>query len=415
MNLRHFVLSAAALALMVSFIFIPSCSRKRTSQEADTQRDTVYPYGFCTDSFEVVTGNVGNGEAMSLLLAHLGMSQAEAYKLTQATDSVFDARKLRAGNEWRAYYGTDSTGTRRLEYLVYVQGRTDEVVFHCSDPYAAWNFSRPVEIVRKVADVTINNSLWVDMTRAGVSPLLIVKLSDIYAWTVDFFTLQPGDRFRVLYNQRECEGQVIGVDSVFYAVFDHYGKEYPAILLDPGQGSSIYWNEKGESLRKAFLKAPLNFKRISSGFSYSRRHPITGRVQPHTGVDYAAPAGTPVVAVGDGTVTSAKNEGAGGNTVRITHNSVYKTAYLHLSKYGPGIKSGVRVRQGQVIGYVGSTGRSTGPHLDYRIWKNGSPVNPLTMESPTVEPLGKEHMPLLDSLRTFYSSQLDSLLLFPDS
>lgn len=391
-------------------MFTPSCSRKRTVQEVEEKHDTVYPYGFCTDSFEVVTGNVGNGEAMSLLLAHLGMSQTDAYKLTSATDSVFDSRKLRAGNEWRAYYGSDSTGTRRLEYLIYVQGRTDEVVFHCSEPYLAWTFSKPVETIRKVADVTINNSLWVDMTRAGVSPLLIVKLSDIYAWTVDFFTLQPGDRFRVLYDQRECEGQVIGVDSVFYAVFDHYGKEYPSILLDPGQGSSIYWNEKGESLRKAFLKAPLNFKRISSGFSYNRKHPVTGRVQAHTGVDYAAPTGTPVVAVGDGTVTSAKNEGAGGNTVRITHNSVYKTAYLHLSKYGPGIKSGVRVQQGQVIGYVGSTGRSTGPHLDYRIWKNGTPINPLTMESPTIEPLAKQYMPLLDSLHVMYAAELDSLL-----
>jgi murein DD-endopeptidase MepM/ murein hydrolase activator NlpD len=140
-------------------------------------------------------------------------------------------------------------------------------------------------------------------------------------------------------------------------------------------------------MRKAFLKAPLNFTRVSSGFSYARKHPVTRKVQPHTGVDYAAPKGTPVMTIGDGVVISAKYEGAGGNTVRIRHNSVYTTAYLHLSKYAKGLKAGQRVRQGEVIGYVGSTGRSTGPHLDFRVWKNGTPINPLKMDSPPAEPI----------------------------
>lgn len=162
-------------------------------------------------------------------------------------------------------------------------------------------------------------------------------------------------------------------------------------------------------MRKAFLKAPLKFSRISSGFSYARRHPVTRKVQPHTGVDYAAPKGTPVMSIGDGVVTSMKNEGAGGNTVRITHNSVYKTAYLHLSKYGPGLKVGQRVRQGQVIGYVGSTGRSTGPHLDFRVWKNGTPINPLKMDSPPAEPLKAEYMPAFENAYADSRARIDTI------
>ena len=162
-------------------------------------------------------------------------------------------------------------------------------------------------------------------------------------------------------------------------------------------------------MRKAFLKAPLQYSRISSGFSYARRHPVTRKVQPHTGVDYAAPKGTPVMTIGDGVVTSVKYEGAGGNTVRIRHNSVYSTAYLHLSKYAKGLKAGQRVRQGEIIGYVGSTGRSTGPHLDFRVWKNGTPINPLKMDSPPAEPLKEEHRAAFEATAEKCRARIDTI------
>ena len=247
------------------------------------------------------------------------------------------------------------------------------------------------------------------MKAAGASPLIILSLSDIYAWTVDFFGLQKGDRFRVLYEEKVCDGEVIAIDTVRYAIFSHNGKDLPMVMYDQKDGGNIWWNEKGESMRKAFLKAPLKFSRISSGFSYARRHPVTRRVQPHTGIDYAAPKGTPVMSIGDGVVTSKKYEGAGGNTVRIRHNSVYSTAYLHLSGYAKGLKVGQRVRQGEVIGYVGSTGRSTGPHLDFRVWKNGSPINPLKMESPPAEPLKKENLEDFELVHKKYRAQVDSI------
>jgi murein DD-endopeptidase MepM/ murein hydrolase activator NlpD len=247
------------------------------------------------------------------------------------------------------------------------------------------------------------------MRNAGVSSYLILSLSDIYAWTVDFFGLQKGDRFRVLYEEKVCDGEVVAVDTIRYAVFAHGGVEFPAIMFDQKDGGNVWWNEKGESMRKAFLKAPLQYSRISSGFSNARVHPVTRKVQPHHGVDYAAPTGTPVMTIGDGTVTSIKYEGAGGNVVRIKHNSIYSTAYLHLSKYASGLKVGQRVKQGDVIGYVGSTGRSTGPHLDFRVWKNGTAINPLTMDSPPAEPLKEENKQAFEAAIAEYQSMIENI------
>ena len=387
-----------------------SCGRdKASSDEAcDICADTVaveHPLGFCPDSLRVTEGKVKNGQFFSTLLGSLGMSAQEAYNLTEACGDVFDVKTLRVGQAYRAYHDSQDD----LRYLVYDRDRASSIVFSCRPPYDAWVYEKPVSIERKYADVTISSSLWNDMIAADVSPLLIVSLSDIYAWTVDFFALQKGDRFRVLYEERMCDGEVIAVDTVRYAVFSHAGEDFPMVMYNQKDGGNIWWNEKGESMRKAFLKAPLNYSRISSGFSYARRHPVTRKVQPHTGVDYAAPKGTPVVSIGDGVVTSMKYEGAGGNTVRIRHNSVYSTAYLHLWKYGPGLKAGQRVRQGQIIGYVGSTGRSTGPHLDFRVWKNGTPINPLKMESPPAEPIKKENLPAFNQAMGIYQAQVDTI------
>ena len=365
---------------------------------------------FGLDSLRCEEGKVKNGQFFSTLLEKLGLNARETYDLTQATDSVFDPRNLRVGNTYAAYYSvTPGEAEESLQYLVYDRYRGSQIVFRCQPPYEAWVYDKPVSIEQRYADVTIQNSLWVDMTDAGVSPLLVSDLSDIYAWTVDFFGLQKGDRFKVLYEEKVCDGEVIAIDTVRYAVFTHSGQDFPMVMYNAGDGGNIWWNEKGESMRKAFLKAPLKFSRISSGFSYARRHPVTRRVQPHTGVDYAAPKGTLVMSIGDGVVTSMKYEGAGGNTVRITHNSVYKTAYLHLSKYGPGLKVGQRVRQGQVIGYVGSTGRSTGPHLDFRVWKNGTPINPLKMDSPPAEPLKAEFRQAFEAAYADSRARIDTI------
>ena len=395
------------LAVLIFFLLLfASCVRKSPADIEEPIPEPIPELGFWPDSLRCQEGFIKSGQTFSGLMTGLGMTSDGAYKLYQACDSLFDVRTLRAGYTYDAYY-RDSL----LQYVVYNSGKVNRVVFQCFEPYSLWNAPRQVEYEQRYTDVTITTSLWNDMIANDASPDLILKLSDIYAWTVDFFGLQEEDRFRVLYGQTMCEGALVSVDTVYYAVFSRGDKEIQAIMLDTGRedDSNIYWSETGESLRKAFLKAPLKFTRISSGFSYNRRHPVTGQIKAHTAVDYAAPTGTPIMSIGDGTVTSIGNEGAGGNTVRIRHNSVYSTAYLHLSRYAAGLKVGQRVSQGEVIGYVGMTGTATGPHLDFRVWMNGTPINPLTMESPSVEPLPEEYMPALDSVRKHYRSLIDEL------
>ena len=402
---RSSLIFAAAISLSLLLTF-GSCNGGGGRHEADAEEevvDSLPPLGFWTEDFACTEGTVRSGETFSGLMTRLGMTQAGAYQLAMLCDSTFDVRKLRAGNSYQTY--TDSV-SNELKYIVYSIDRTRQAVFGCGDSLSVSIYEKPVERVRKYADVSISSSLWNDMQEAGSSPLLILKLSDIYAWTVDFFGLQKDDRFQLIYEQSECEGQLLSVDTIYFAKFTRDSTELFALMFDQGDQGNIYWNEKGESMKKAFLKAPLQFTRISSGFSYHRKHPVTGQVKAHTAVDYAAPTGTPVVALGDGTVISAGWAGGGGNTVKIRHNSVYTTSYMHLSKYGPGIKAGVHVTQGQVIGYVGMTGTATGPHLDFRVYQNGTAINPLTMDSPSAEPIKEEFRPALDSVFNVYKAEM---------
>lgn len=391
MNCRIVLIAFAVACISVS------CGRGDTVEDTGGRPDPVL--GFYPEDFAADTTEIAYGETFSGVMCRLGMGASDAYEMSRVCDTVFDVRKLRAGNRIAAYYSPDSL--RMLRYVVYDNDRVRSTIFRCTDSLAVWTYDKPVTIESRTCDVTIHSSLWNDMLEAGISPLLIVELSDIYAWTVNFFNLQEGDRFRAVYDQKVCEGEVLGVSKVDFCIFNAGGKDNYAIRFDQHDGGNLYWNEKGESLRKAFLKAPLKFSRISSRFSYARRHPVTGKVRAHTAVDYAAPSGTPVHSIGDGVVTLCGwDSHGGGNRIRIRHMNGYETAYLHLSKFAKGIRAGSHVSQGQTIGYVGSTGMSTGPHLDFRVWKDGKPVDPLRMISPPAEPLAKEN---LDSLQTLFN------------
>lgn len=349
---------------------------------------TITEYGIPIALYDVTEHKVGRGEFFSTILDKNGISQKVVYELSQKSKGIFDLKQIRVGNEYHTYFTKDSIP--HLDYLVYERDGHSFVVFGLKDSLTVTIHEKEIKTTLHYAEVTINNSLWVDLQNAGVTPLLALSLSDIYAWTIDFFGLQRGDSFKALYEVMSYKDDILDIGDVKYALFTHAGTKYESYHYELDDKGNEYWNEKGESMRKAFLKAPLNYKRISSGFTYARRHPITRKVQPHTGVDYAAPTGTPVVSIGDGVVVERGYKGAGGHTVKIKHNSVYTSAYLHLSKYGKGINVGSRVKQGQVIGYVGSTGRSTGPHLDFRVWKNGTPINPLTMKMPPALPIPKD-------------------------
>ncbi len=241
----------------------------------------------------------------------------------------------------------------------------------------------------------------------GYHPSLAIALSEIFAWTVDFFGLQKGDSYKVIYEELFIEDISMGIGNIYGAQFTWAGNIISAIpFLQDGKG--IYFDPEGNSLQKAFLKAPLHFSRISSRFSGSRMHPILRIRRPHYGVDYAAPVGTPVQAIGDGRVAEMRSDNVNGKMIKITHNSVYSTAYLHLSRFEEGIVSGGFVRQGDIIGYVGSTGLSTGPHLDFRFYKNGSPVDPLKVEAPPVEPVSEENLERFNKIKLVVLSLLET-------
>lgn len=403
------------IALLLTVLLAASCGPRDTSSEtvttlpSSTDDGHTYLYGIPVDMYSTEEGTIGRGEVFSTILDRYGVPQQKAYQLADASKEAFDVRNLQIGRGYHAYF--DSTGS--LAYLVYEATDRKSVVFSVQEPLGATVLEKDLDITTRYTEVEIQNSLWADTQNAGASPLLALKLSDIYAWTINFFGLQKGDWFKAVYDEYGVDGKFLDIGNVYYVAFNHAGKVYESYFYDDGkEGGDKYWNENGESLRKAFLKAPLKYSRISSGFSYARRHPITHQVRAHTGVDYAAPMGTPVMSIGDGVVTSVGYEGGGGNTVRITHNSVYKTAYLHLSKYGPGIKAGTRVSQGQVIGYVGSTGSSTGPHLDFRVWKNGTPINPVTMDSPPADPVPADKMPEFEAAKARSLAKRDSIEIY---
>ena len=351
----------------------PSCPEHNVAARADKGAETVsegevYEYGIPLSRYRKVEGNIRKGEFFSTLMTRLGASQSDIYALDALSKGVFDMRQIKVGYHYHAYYLPGEPDT--LAQVVYEKDNASYVVFTLRDSLSVRVEDKDIVNTIDYVEVEIENSLWQDIIDAGAPALLAVSLADIYAWSIDF----------------------LNVERVLYAEFTHGDQAYKSYWFDDGSGN-YYWNEKGESMRKAFLRAPLSYTRISSGFTYSRRHPITRKVRPHTGIDYAAPAGTEVMSIGDGVVVYKGYRTAEGNMVKIKHNSVYTSAYLHLSRYGKNISVGQRVKQGQVIGYVGSTGYSTGPHLDFRIWKNGTPINPLKMESPPAEPLSKEDMP----------------------
>jgi len=351
--------------------------------------DPVILYGIPSDSFNLIPGQIKrNGFLSEILLKH-GVSMQEIDQVVRNSKEIFDVRNIRSGNKYILFCDKDSTA--RARYLVYEHHPAICYVFSFNDSLNITPYRKKITSEIKYASGTIETSLWDAIIKEGLHQSLASDLSLIFAWTVDFFGLQKGDNFKVIYEELFIEGKSLGTNRIYGARFTQSGHSITAIPFIQDSTESFY-DEEGNSLRKAFLKAPLTYSRISSRFSSNRMHPILRIRRAHFGVDYAAPIGTPVVSVGDGKVISVSTEAGSGKTVKIQHNSVYSTAYLHLSRFGEGITRGVFVKQSQIIGYVGSSGLSTGPHLDFRFYMNGSPVDPLKVEAPSVEPVSEENL-----------------------
>lgn len=363
-------------------------------------------YGISYDSLNVLEGTIKRNQNLSEILHPYDISFQTLGRLSNVSRPVFDIRKIRRGNPYTLFYSKNNSKTAR--YFVYEHTPVEYFVFDLTDSLRVIRKEKEIKSEQKTASGIISVSLWNTINEKGLNPVLVNDLSEIFAWSIDFFGLQKGDSFKIIYEEQYVDSTSIGISKIYAAWFNHMGEDFYAIPFIQNNRESFYDTE-GNSLKKAFLKAPLRFSRISSGFSNSRLHPILKIRRPHHGVDYAAPIGTPVQAIGDGKIIKIGYYGGAGRMVKIRHNSVYTTAYLHLSRYGKGIKSGKYVKQGDIIGYVGSTGLSTGPHLDFRFYKQGHPINPLKVKAPPVEPVSEENREDYEKIKSVITDLLNTV------
>lgn len=399
------------LLVVLACFAVFSCKQKPAEAPVTEPVDTVphiYEYGICVDSLDIHYYEIKPGDNPALIFSRLGFTAAQADSITRASAHVLDPTKIRAG----MYYCTFTTRDtlEQICYIGFAKTLTDYAVIDLTKrPIHAYTYNKPVTLKRRYLEGTISSSLWNVIAAQDADPLLAIRISDVYAWQIDFFDVKEGDSFQVIYNEAYIDDTTaLGIASIEGAIFTHQGKAYPAFPFTQDSVSQFF-DAEGNSLRRAFLKAPLDYYRITSRFTNARFHPILKRYRAHHGVDYAAPTGTPVKTIGDGTVIFKGWTNGGGNTVKIKHNSVYTTSYMHLSRYAKGLQVGKHVSQGDEIAYVGSTGLSTGPHLDFRVYKNGEPINPLDMEAPPSEPLRPELRDSFEVVKQTILAELDSL------
>jgi len=394
-------------------LFVWSCQNNRHPAEKSVRKESIaklkpkIAYSIMVDSLLVDTAIVKKNEFLSDILLRYNVSYATIDKLAKGTRQIFDVRKIRRGNKYVVMQTNDSL--KKPLYFVYEINRVDYVVYHLTDSVYATLGKKQLVTKEEAAHRMILTSLWNAMVAAGVDPNLSNDLSEVYAWTIDFFGLQKKDYFKVIYDEAYIEGKPAYIDKIKAAMFHHEGEDlYAFYFKQNGQGD--YFDEEGNSLERTFLKAPLKYSRISSRFSNSRYHPILKIRRPHHGVDYAAPEGTPVHSVGDGVIIKkGYQKRGGGNYLKIKHNSTYTTSYMHMRGFAKGMTVGKHVKQGQLIGYVGHTGLATGPHLDFRYFKNGTAVNPLKVKSPPARPVEKQYRPAFDSVVRHYTAILDTI------
>ena len=346
------------------------------------------------DLYSATTRIIQPRETLDAILRAHGVAARTIAELADKARPVLDLRKIRAGHPLRIYRDTTHEAAH---VFIYKPEPERYVVFDLRDSVAVYDGLLPVNVVRRSAQGVITSSPYATLQKIGADPALAILLARVFAWQVDFYRMQRGDRFTVVYDERVVEGTTVGID-IIAARFDHAGQEFYAIGFNQGEAQG-YYDELGNTLRRPFLRAPLEYSRISSRFTRRRYHPVQKRYAPHLGTDYVANVGTPIVATADGSVSSASYTSGNGRFVKIRHSDVYTTGYLHMSRIAAGIKVGSRVRQGDVIGYVGSTGLASGPHVCYRFWMHGRQVDPITLDMPPAEALVDSHHAAFGEIR----------------
>ena len=423
-----FNLKVLSAIIICSFSFIiASCGTKSNSQTVQVKQDTVIiipaviEYGFTLDSFRVVRDTVQPNWTLSHMLAPYGVSQWDINQAADlAADSTVGLRYVKAGTPYIILSGLKDT-SNAVQYCIYPMNLVDYVVFTFTDSIEVEKRSKPNMITEHImsGEIIKNSNLTFALDQQikniNMTGEMAEYIAGVFAWTIDFFKLHPGDEFKVIYDEKSVDGLPYSVGGISAAWFNHQGNEFYAFeyMIDSATNKVGYFNEEGKEMKRPFLMAPVQYSRISSGFSGRRFHPVQKRWKAHLGTDYAAPKGTPIMSTADGTVIAAAYTRGNGNYVKVKHNDTYTTQYLHMTGFAAGIKKGTYVKQGQTIGYVGSTGLATGPHVCYRFWKNGKQINHRAEKFPS-------SVPMVDSLLPHYleyiapiKAKLDSMKVTP--
>jgi murein DD-endopeptidase MepM/ murein hydrolase activator NlpD len=367
-------------------------------------------YGFAIDTFHVVENEIAPNQVLGDLLGSYGVDYPTIAQLVENADGVFDIRHLRVGKPY-TILSTDTT--QGPDYFIYEPSVYGYYVFELKGDKEVRKVERPIQKEVTVASGVIESSLWQTMVDNGLSYELTAKLEDALQWSIDFHHVQQGDAFKAVFDQNTINDEVVGVGDVHAAYYKNFDNEYYAIWYDGGGKHKGYYDLEGRPMKSTFLRAPVKYSRISSPFNMNRFHPVLRRVKPHLGTDYAAPYGTPIIAVANGVVTKASYTRGNGNYVKIKHDDTYQTQYLHMQGFAKGIRPGVHVKQGQVIGYVGATGLATGPHVCFRFWKNGRQINHRKLTFPPPEPLPEEELPAFFETRDQLLAQLQAVEAVP--
>lgn len=398
----------AVLGVFVVLFVIKSEQKTIEPAAAVLVQDTIVPanllFEIDIDSFDVIQSTIKRNEFLANILLPYSIDYGTIDALAKKSKAIFDVRRIAVGQDYTLLIGKDST--RKAAYFIYEIDAVDYVVYDLRDSIVIERKKRPIETKMQTAAGIINSSLYQTLQESNANPFLAVKLADIFAWSIDFYRIQKGDWFKVIYEEKFVDGNSIGVGKIEAVEFKHFDRSYLAFGYDV-EGKREYYDEEANSLRKAFLKSPLKFSRLSSRFTMRRFHPVQKRWKAHLGTDYAAPRGTPILATSDGVVIKSAYGRGNGNYVKLRHNSVYETQYLHMSKRNA--KVGKQVRQGDVIGYVGSTGLATGPHVCYRFWKNGKQVDHLREDFPSAEPISPEIKAAFELKRDSLQTDLNTI------
>jgi murein DD-endopeptidase MepM/ murein hydrolase activator NlpD len=377
-------------------------------EETPPEPPKEYLFGYDLDSFEVVQNGIKYGESLGKILNDHGVGHRTVHYLAKASKEVFDVRDFKVGNNYHILKSkADSIPV--AEVFIYQEDKVNYYIYDFRDSIQVSHFKKDIEVKIKTGSGEIESSLWEAVTKAGLSQKLVMEMADgIYPWSINFFSVQKGDKFKVVYEARYVEGEFIGIGEVLACNFYHGGKDYYAFNYD-GAGFEDFYDDKGNNLRKFFLKAPVSYTRISSKFTKRRYHPVQKRWKAHKGTDFAAPKNTPIYSTADGVVTKAEYGKFNGRYVKVQHNKTFTTQYLHMNKIAKGIRPGKKVSQGEVIGYVGKTGLATGYHVCYRFWKNGTQVDPFKVKLPPSEPISDKLRPNFESRMIPLKEQLDAI------